>query len=526
MSRSPSLVFVAILAVLTAAAVNLPLVYLFLRAAQQGVSGYASVVFSTSTARLTVRTLGLVFGVVATATPLAVTLAWVVTRTDLPGRRFWAATAALPLVFPSYVAALTFVASFGPRGYLQRLLEDFGIERLPDFAYGFSGALLVLTLYTYPYIFLLTVAGLRSLDATTEEASRSLGCGRWRTFFSAVLPQLLPAMAPGALLVTLYTLADFGAVSIVRYNTFTMAIYNAYQALFDRSIAASLATVLVVLTASFIVLEIWFLSHLRPARLGASRPARAIPLGKWRGPVMAGVAGLSLINVWVPVAVLLSWSVRGLGRGSSVAEAGWSALNSLGVALPTAVLAVALSLPIAVWAVRVASIPARVTQALSFAGYALPGLVVGLALVFVTLRLIPVLYQSLTILTAAYVIRFLPEAISASRSSLATLAPTFEEAAKALGGSPWRVFRTVTLPLIKPGLLAGSGLVFLTTMKELPATLILRPTGFDTLATVIWSAASEGIYSRAALPAICLLAVSFFPVYLLIIRPSLRESPS
>ena len=186
-------------------------------------------------------------------------------------------------------------------------------------------------------------------------------------------------------------------------------------------------------------------------------------------------------------------------------------------------LAVVLSLPVAVWAVRVGSIRARVTQGMAYAGYALPGLVIGLALVFFTLRVIPVLYQTVTILIAAYVVRFLPEAISASRASLAALAPSFEEAAKALGATPWRVFRTVTLPLIRPGLLAGGGLVFLTTMKELPATLILRPTGFETLATVIWSSASEGIYSQAALPALSLLLVTFLPVYLLIIKPGLGE---
>jgi iron(III) transport system permease protein len=186
-------------------------------------------------------------------------------------------------------------------------------------------------------------------------------------------------------------------------------------------------------------------------------------------------------------------------------------------------LAVALSLPIAVWAVRIGGVRARLIQALSYAGYALPGLVVGLALVFFALRVVPALYQTVWILICAYLVRFLPEAISASRASLATLAPTFEEAAKALGGRPWRVFRTVTLPLIRPGLLAGGGLVFLTTMKELPATLILRPTGFETLATVIWRSASEGIYSQAALPALGLLLMTFPAVYLLIIKPGIGE---
>jgi iron(III) transport system permease protein len=510
-------------AAITAIAVNLPLLYLFIRAAGGGFEQYREAVFSVSTALLTMRTLTLVAGVLAVAVPLATLLAWLVTRTDLPARRFWATTAALPLAFPSYVAALTFVAAYGPRGFLQRTLEPLGVEQLPPAAYGFSGALIVLALSTYPYIFLLVAAALRTLDGAVEEASRSLGASRRRTFFAVILPQLWPALAGGSLLVVLYTLSDFGAVSIVRYNTFTLAIYNAYRALFDRSLAASLATVLVLMTTAFIVLEMWWSKRLRPSRGSRGRPVRLVPLGRWRRPALAGVAVLSLVTLWIPVGVLAFWAVRALIVGNPLGDFGWAAFNSFGVATPTAVLAVALSLPIAVWAVRSGGLRARFTQGMAYAGYALPGLVVGLALVFFTLRVVPTLYQTVAILVCAYLVRFLPEAISASRASLVALAPTFEEAAKALGGSPWRVFRTVTLPLIRPGMLAGGGLVFLTTMKELPATLILRPTGFETLATIIWSTASEGIYSQAALPALCLLAVTFPPVYLLIIRPGLGE---
>jgi iron(III) transport system permease protein len=514
---------VATLAVLTAVAVNLPLAYLFLRVAEGGWSAYQASVFSASTLRLTLRTLGLVGGVLVVAVPLGVGLAWLVTRTDLPGRRFWATTGALPLVFPSYVAALTFVAAFGPSGALQRALEPFGVTALPEIAYGYSGAVLLLALYTYPYLYLLAVATLQRLDGGIEEASRSLGAGRWRTFFSVELPLLLPAVSAGSLLIVLYVLSDFGAVSIVRFNTFTLAIYNAYRALFDRSVAASLATILVLLTGSFIVLEAWWSRRLRPPRKGGGRPAQPVPLGRWRWPVSLCVATLSIMNLWVPAGILVFWAVRALIFGNQLGRAGWPVLNSLGVALPTAILAVVLSLSIAVWAVRVGSVAARVVQVLTFAGHALPGLVVGLALVFFTLRVLPVLYQTVAVLLVAYLVRFLPEAISASRSALAVLSPEFEEAAKTLGGRPWTVFRTVTIPLIRPGLLAGGGLVFLRTMKELPATLILRPTGFETLATEIWSSAAEGIYSQAALPSLMLLLVTAVPVYLLIIKPGLEK---
>jgi iron(III) transport system permease protein len=191
------------------------------------------------------------------------------------------------------------------------------------------------------------------------------------------------------------------------------------------------------------------------------------------------------------------------------------------VSAAAAVVAVAASIPVAVWAVRYPSRVARVIARLSYSGYALPGLVIALSLVFLVTRHFRGMYQTLGLLIVAYCIRFLPEALSATRSALAAVAPAFEEAARSLGDGTWRVLRAITLPLIRSGLLAGAGLVFLTSMKELPATLILRPIGFETLATRIWSAASEGVFSEAAAPSLMLLVASAVPVWMLIIRPAL-----
>jgi iron(III) transport system permease protein len=197
--------------------------------------------------------------------------------------------------------------------------------------------------------------------------------------------------------------------------------------------------------------------------------------------------------------------------------------RSLLTATLTALLAVALSFPVAVWAVRGNGRAARVCERLCYSGYALPGLVIALSLVFVATRSLPWAYQTLALLVAAYVIRFLPEAMSATHAALSEVAPTLEEAGRSLGRGWFSVAGAVTLPLIRPGLLAGGGLVFLTTMKELPATLILRPVGFETLATSVWAAASDGVYSEAAVPAALLLTLSAAPVYLLIIRPALAN---
>lgn len=503
--------------------VNLPLAYLFIRAGGGGLDAYLEAVLTPAVGGLLVRTLALVAGVAALTLALALPLAWLVTRTDLPGRRFWAVVAALPLVFPSYVSAFCLVAVLGPRGYLQSWLSPLGVSHLGDLAYGYSGALLALALFTYPYTYLLLVAALRDLDPALEESSRSLGHGRLRTFASVILPQLRPELLAGTLLVVLYTLSDFGAVSIARFDTFTLSIYNAYRSLFDRTVAASMGTVLVLLTLVFLLLEARLGRRLRPGRTRATRPPTLLALGRWRWPALAWVTAVALVTVALPTSVVTYWGVRALMVGNPLGRVGLAAGHSLLAALLAALVAVVLALPVAVWAGRHPSPASRFTERLSHAGFALPGIVIALSLVFFATRLARPLYQTLPLLVAAYVVRFLPQALGAVRSSLAHLAPGFEEAARSLGSGPGRVLATVTVPLLRPGLLAGAGLVFLTTLKELPATVILRPIGFDTLATRIWSAASEGIYSEAALPSLCLLVVSAVPVYWLILRPTLAE---
>ncbi|MCP4204476.1 MAG: iron ABC transporter permease [bacterium] len=522
---SPALLWTALAASATAVAVNLPLAYIFVRAADAGWSRYAQIVFSQQTVALLTRTLMLVGGVLGLAVPLAVALAWLVTRTDLPGRRVWAVLASLPLVLPSYVAAFAWVSIWGPKGFVQKALAPHGIDALPSWAYGYSGAWLVLALFTYPYVYLLVVAGLCNVDPATEEAARSLGRRPWAVFATVVLPQLKPALYSGSLLIALYTLSDFGAVSIVRYNTFTLSIYNAYRGLFDRTVAASLATVLVLLTVGLIIVETRLSANLRSSRTRPSRPPEQVPLGRWRLPATLAVLLLAAVNLLAPLAVVVHWAVKALRLGNPLGAAGEATLRSLGVAALAAVAAVVLSLPASIWAMRHGGRLARLALGMTYSGYALPGLVIALSLVFFATRLAPPLYQTVWLLLVAYVVRFLPEAVSATRASLRALAPVFEEAARSLGGGSWTVLRTVTLPLIRPGLLAGAGLVFLTTMKELPATLILRPTGFETLATRVWTAASEGIYSQAALPALVLVGASAIPVYFLIVRPVLSERP-
>ena len=507
-------------AVAVALIVTLPMLYLVLRAIDAGGGAWSRHVFSGRTWSLLLDTCTLVAGVASLSVAIALPFAWLVTRTDLPARRFFAVAGALPLVFPSYIAAFTLVAMLGPRGEVATFLG----RQLPEVAYGWTGALFALAFFSYPYIYLLLVAAMKGLDPALEETARALGRRPLRVFFEVILPQLRAPLAGGVLLVVLYTISDFGAVSIVRYNTFTTAIYDAYRGLFDRNVAALLATVLVALTVLFLAAE-WLLVHrLPPSRVRVVRRAVPLELGPWRVPALFFTGSVVTIAIVVPLAAIMLWTLRGVRTGSSALELStvWS---SFSVSAAAAVVAVALSIPAAVWAVRGGGMMATVIERLTYAGYALPGIVIALALVFFSIRLAQPLYQTTALLVVAYVVRFLPEAVAATRSSLASVSPRFEEAARTLGASRVQVLRRVTLPMIRPGLLAGGGLVFLTAMKELPATLILRPAGFETLATRVWSEASVASWSEAATPALVLLAVSALPIWSLVIRPIIASEP-
>lgn len=526
-SRRPVPLSVALPSLVTAALVAVPIVYVFIRALDRGPTHYLEVLRESDTTGLLIRTVGLVFGVVAASVLLSLPMAWLVTRSNLPLRRLWTLLGAAPLLFPSYISAFAVVTVLGPRGQLQRLLgRVMGIEALPDLAYGFTGALIALTLFTYPYVYLLLIAAMRQLDPSLEEASRLLSRSRLETFIRVELPQLRPALYGGGLLITLYTLSDFGAVSIVRFNTFTLAIYNAYRGLFDRTVAAALATILIAVTLVFIAAEVWLLRSVRTQRATPHRMRQPVDLGRWRTPALILLALQALLATGVPLWTIGEWTLRGLTSGAGSRLPLPVIGNSLLVALAAAVGTVVLSVAPAIWTSRHPSRTGVAVERVAAAGHALPGIVIALSLVFVTTRLLPVLYQSLALLVIAYVIRFLPEAIAAVRSSLLLVPAQLEEAGRTLGRSMWRVVLTVTIPLVKPGILAGAALVFLTTMKELPATLILRPIGFETLATRVWSTAAEGFYGETGLPALLLVIASLVPVYFFIVRPVLEDRQS
>jgi iron(III) transport system permease protein len=510
-ARRPPLTLVLVASAIVALLL-LPLAYLVIRVAGGGEQAL-DVLWDSSTLELVVDTVLLVVGVVAASIVVAVPTAWLVTRTDLPGRRLWAVAAALPLVIPSYVAAFCLLAFFGERGLLQQAL---GIERFVD-PTGYWGAVAALTLSTYPYVYLLTQAALRDLDPALEEAARGLGVSRARALARVTLPAVRPAVALGSLLVALYVLSDFGVVSLMRYDSLTRAIYLQYRSLFDRTPAAVLALVLVALTAVALALELRARARGRLWRTspGAARRARPVQLGKARYLAVAWcglVTGLFLV---LPASVLVYWLLRGIERERRL-ELPWNeALHSLSASGLAAAVTVAAAIPIAVLAARHPSRFSRLLERLSYAGNALPGLVIALSLVFFGARYASPVYQTLGLLVFAYVVRFFPQALSGVDIALARVSPRLEEAARGLGRGPIATTWLVTVPLVRSGILAGAALVFLSAMKELPATILLRPIGFDTLATEIWAATQVGAYSQASVPALLLIALSAPVLWLL-----------
>ncbi|MER5623286.1 iron ABC transporter permease [Streptosporangium sp. NPDC002544] len=504
--RRPLLLALSVLAVAVAL---IPVLYLGVRTAEAGWERIAEEVFTPRVALLALRTLGLAVVVSAGCLVLGVGSAFLVVRTDLPARRAFAVLAALPLAVPTYIAAFAW-----------RSTVD-GFE-------GFWAAALVLTLCSYPYVFLPVAAALKGADPAQEEVSRSLGRNAWRTFTGVTLRQVRPAVAGGALLVALYVLSDFGAVSIVRADTFTRAIFVAFDLGFDRTGALVLSSVLVLLTMLILAGET--ASRQRGARyahLGAARRAPArFRLARTRWPatfVLLALAGLSL---GVTVVSLGHRMIEGVSRPGAWPEVAAAAGNSLWLSFAGTALTVLLALPLGVLTAKAPSPLTTLLDRLGYLSHALPGLVIGLSLVSFGISLAYPIYQTTWLLALGYAALFLPLAVAAVTAAAAQAPPVLEDVARSLGRRPPAVLRTVTLPLTLPGIGAGAALAFLACMKELPATLLLRPTGVDTLATELWTHTTVAAYAAAAPYAALLVLLSSVPAWLLTSRTGIltRES--
>lgn len=429
-------------------------------------------------AELLASSLLLVIAVTAVACVVGVGLAFLVERTDLRARWLWRVALALPLAVPSYVAAYAWVSTVG--------------------AQGFWWSVLVLGLGTYPYVFLSVSAGLRRANQNAEDVARSLGLSGWAVFRRVTFPHLRPSMAAGALLVALYALSDFGAVSLLRYDSFTRAIFMSYRASFDRTTAAVLALLLMVCTLGITWAEIRMRGRVGRSDTVAHRHQQRLTLGRWRG-VAAGAAGVTIaVSLAYPLAVVVGWTLVGSSGGVNWADLGLATWSTLWICVLGAAVIVAVCLPVGWLTARSHSRASAWTQHSLYVAHALPGLVVALALVFFSVRFLEPWYQRIPVLILAYLVLFAPLAVGAIRSAVLQSSPALEDVSGSLGLAPLTTFRRVTLPLAAPGVASGFILVLLTAMKELPATLLLKPTGVDTLATRLWMYTDDLAYAAAA----------------------------
>ncbi len=350
--------------------------------------------------------------------------------------------------------------------------------------------------------------------------SRSLGKGPWETFWRVNLPQLRPAISAGALLIALDVVSEFGAVSMLRFDTLTPLVYIQYTTSFDRAAAAALGLPLIGLALLFVLFD--GMTRGRGKYYSrVQRPARQLSLGRWRWPAFGFCALVAGLGIGAPVGVVVYWLVNGLSQGNTtglVLEGIYNSGRASGIAAIGAALA---CLPIALLSVRFPGWLSSVLEKASYSGHALPAITIALALVFFAANYVTPLYQTIWVLVFAYTVRFMPEALGATRGALLQVNPSTEEAARTLGAGPIRTFARVTVPQIVPGVSAGMVLVFLTAMKELPITILLSPIGFDTLATEIWASTTEAFFTRAALPSLILLAISGAAVMLMLRRERL-----
>jgi iron(III) transport system permease protein len=332
------------------------------------------------------------------------------------------------------------------------------------------------------------------------------------------LPQMRGAIVSGGLLVALYTLSDFGAVSLMRFDSLTVDILVRYKT-FDRPGAAVIGLVLVVFAVLVLVGEVRARGRVtyHATHRGVRRRAQIVSLGRWRWVAFAACSLVVVLALVVPLGVVVIWFARALRAGTETSLAFVPALRSIQGSFLGAVATLLCAWPVAAVSARYSGLFARAAEAAAYTGYAMPGVVLAFAVVSLSAPISPI-YQTLALLVFAYVVHFLPQATGTLRGSIAQIHPGLEEAARSLGASPLEVMRKVTLPLVRPGVLTAFALVFLTVMKELPLTLLLAPTGFRTLATLVWDKASAAAFGEAALPALALVLLSSLPMAMLVAR--------
>ncbi len=446
-------------------------------------------------------------------------LAALVSFYDFPGRRWLDWALVLPLAMPAYVLVYVLLGQYDESG-------PFG-GRLPEVR-STAGAIAVLTVVLYPYVYVLARGAFLGQSRQALEAARTLGLSYGAAIRRVALPLARPALAGGVALAVMEALADFGAVNLLNYRALTDAIYRVWYGTFDQAAALQLASVLVALAGGLVALEQFVRGRARYHQ-ALSRGEAVLPR-RLRGPagwLVALLPVLLLVGVVVaPLAQLLAWAVGSLGEGASAEALARAAVNSLLLASVAAVVGV-IAATVVAYGPRAR--PSRVATAAGRAsalGYAVPGTVVAVS-VYVPLAWLDARLDDLAgvglLLTGtavglvfAYLVRFHALALFSVQDRMGRISPSLDEAARSLGADRSRLLSEVHLPLLWPGMAIAALLVFVEVVKELPATALLRPLGGDTLAIAVWEATKDSRFDTAALPALLIVAVGLVPVVLAI----------
>ena len=472
----------------------LPEIFLVMQASGVGWPELHRVLWRPLSGELLRNTVELAVLVTGATVVIGTAAAWCVERTNLPLRRVWAFLLVLPLAVPDFVV-----------GYAWHSLK-------PGFL-GLRAAWVVMTLDLYPLVYLPVAAALRRTDPALEETSRALGVGPWRTFARVIVPQVRAAVLGGSLLVTLALLAEFGAFEILDFRTFTTEIFTELQV--DRAAAAGLSLILVALGILVVTTEAF--AGGRGGRVSraagqATRPPARMRLGRWLIPALVALAALVGLALALPVGTIIYWLVASthttLPQSATLLGA---TFTSLRYSAEAAAVATAAATPVALLAAQHRGRLAAVLERSTYLVQSVPGVVVALSLVFFSVRYALALYQTSALLVLAYALLFFPLALVCVRPSAMQASPRLTEMGRSLGSGPIRAFLRVTVPIIAPGLVASFCLVLLSSVTELTATLVLVPTGTQTLATQFWAYQTNTAYGAAAPYAAMMIVIAGLP---------------
>ncbi len=509
----------------SAALILLPLGYVTSQALSADPAVWSRL-WTTRIPELLTNTIWLSASVACLTLLLGVSTAWLVTRIEFAGRRLWEGALVLPLAMPTYVLAYIYSYLLGFGGPVEHVWQLIAGPQARVFSpQSYVGATLVMTLDTFPFVYLLSRSALLNLNVSFEEVSRASGISRLKTLWLVTLPLMRPSIAAGLALVILYVVSDFGAVSLLRYQTLTYAVFQQMTGRSDNTAASILSLLLVGLALLFLVTERWFRHRSRFYQTtGRYRRPERHRFG-WLGTTL--VTGyLALVvgaSFGLPAYLLVIWSLSPEAQATIDNRFFGFLWNSGFLAACAATGGVLIGLPLAYMANRRPSWLNLGCLQAAYAGYVLPGPVAALAVLVLCLNLTPFLYGSVLVLIVAYVIHFLPAGLQSLEPALQQITPNLEEVARTLGLGVRQTWQRVTLPLMRNGFIVAWVLMFLQTMKELPATLLLRPVGFDTLAIRVWMEASEEYYQLAA-PSALLIVLLGLPTLLLLLSKDWRAA--